>query len=176
MSRSTEERLDRVERTLQELVHAAELLKTVLIVKEPQSTVAAGAFDGLRKQIVAVAQEHWAHLAQVAQMDAAISHVSEVAELRTISNQWLEQAGVRKVDLPTTAELAAEQFELVGQGAYVVEALRPAYVDVQTGRVIKQGLLRLAESRPTTPKEEPNPTEVPSTGDAGSADKEEEAE
>lgn len=145
MSRNTDERLDKVELSLRELVHEAELLKTVLIVKEPESTVAAGAFDGLRKQIVAVAQERWAHLAQVAQIDAAVNHVSEVSELRTIAQQWLEQAGIRKLDGPTSQEHVAQQFEFVGQGTYVVETINPAYIDTQTGRVVKQGVLRLGE-------------------------------
>ena len=148
MFRKTNQRLDNIELTLRDLVHEAELMKTVLIVKEPESTVAAGAFDGLRKQIAAVAQEHWAHLAQVAQIDAAVNHVSEVSELRTIVRQWLEQARVAKLEGPTSQEHAAEQFEFVGQGSCIVETVHPAYVDTTTGRVIKQGVLRLAESRP----------------------------
>lgn len=146
MSRNSDERLDKIELALRELAHEAELLKTVLIVKEPGSTVAAGAFDGLRKQIVAVAQERWAHLAQVAQIDVAVHHVSDVSELRSIARQWLEQAGIRKIAHPTSDERAAEQFEFVGQGSHVVEVIRPAYIDVQTGRIVKQGVLRLAES------------------------------
>lgn len=163
MSRNTDERLDKVELSLRELVHEAELLKTVLIVKEPESTVAAGAFDGLRKQIVAVARERWAHLAQVAQIDAAVNHVSEVSELRTIAQQWLEQAGIKKLDGPTSQEQVTEQFELVGQGNCVVETINPAYIDTQTGRVVKQGVLRLGEQAadlsPPTPSDD---SEIPS--------------
>ena len=139
-------RLDAIESSLRDLCHQLEIMKTILIVKEPGSTMAADAFEGLRKQIVAVAQEHWAHLAQLATMDVAVNHVAEVSELRRVSKEWLDQAGVLRVDDPGHKD-AAENFETVGRGSEVVEIFQPAYVDSATGRVIKAGRLKLGDIR-----------------------------
>ena len=139
-------RLDAIESSLRDLCHQLEIMKTILIVKEPESTMAANAFEGLRKQIVAVAQEHWAHLAQLAAMDVAVNHVTEVSELRGVSKEWLDQAGVLRVDDPTHKN-AAEIFETVGGGAEIVEIFQPAYLDSATGRIIKAGRLKLGYNR-----------------------------
>ena len=54
------------------LEHEAELMRTVLIVKEPQTVVAAKSYDGLRKQVMASAAERRSHLNQLVSMAVAV--------------------------------------------------------------------------------------------------------
>ena len=147
-NRRIEDRLTALEILIHELNHQAELIKTVLVVKEPESTLAAGAFEGLRKQIVTVAQEHWTHLAQLAIIDVAANHVEDVNELRRVSEEWLTQAGVQKVHR-LAPDASTEMWELVGHGPDVLEVLQPAYIDSETGRIIKAGRLMRGDRRRT---------------------------
>ena len=158
-------RLEAIESSLRDLSHQLEIMKTVLVVKEPESAMAANAFEGLRKQIVAVAKEHWAHLAQLAAMDVAINHVTEVHELRRVSKEWLDQAGVLRVDKPSR-ESPVEMYETLGHGSDILEIIQPAYVDSTTGRIIKAGRLKLGDR--TRMRADTNAQEVPE--DEGGSD------
>ena len=58
------------------LQHEADLMRTVLIVKEPNTVQAAQAYDGLRKQIGASAAERRSHLNQLVGMSVAVSRAT----------------------------------------------------------------------------------------------------
>lgn len=130
-----------------------EVIQTVLMVREPESVTAASAYEGLRKQVVAVAQERWSHVTQLAQMDSALHHTDDVASLRRVSSEWLEQAGVTKVRDPSAIDRPEDAFELVQTGRHGTrfEVLRPAYVDSATGRVLKRGQAQLVENSKSPP-------------------------
>ena len=69
---------------IDQLEHQAELLKTVLIVKEPGAIISANAFEGLRKQIIASANDRLTHLSQIVQMRVAIDRASSLDDLKSM--------------------------------------------------------------------------------------------
>ena len=80
MARAEDLLVDLQER-IKGLEQQAELIKTVLIVKEPNTVQASQAYDGLRKQVVAAAAERRSHLAQLVAMSVAVSRATAVSDL-----------------------------------------------------------------------------------------------
>jgi hypothetical protein len=142
----TRQLLQEIVERLNRLEHEAELLRTVFIVKEPNTGLAAEAYDGLRKQVAASAAERRSHLAQLASMAVAVRRASSVEDVRPQVQEWMAQAGV--VELTTTPHGNHPQdlFEdLEGSGfsdGQSIEVIEPAYVDRQTGVVLRLGRAR----------------------------------
>lgn len=111
------------------------------MVREPSSQVAADAYDGLRKQVVSAVSARQSHLAQLVQLDAALSGNADRETLVTFAAAWFEQASLLRVldaDHPDLDVL----FETVEDLGGPVQILAPAYVDAVTGRLIRTGRLR----------------------------------
>lgn len=151
-SKRVDERLERIEELLVGLGHDAELLRTVLIIREPDTVTAANAYEGLRKQIVAVAQEHWQNLAQLVEIDVSINHTDDMDVIRRLVDDWLNRAGVRRIDKPETPDELSDLFEDLGGRGPVVEIRGPAYVDGATGRIIRKGRMARTRPRPSGPE------------------------
>lgn len=158
--------LEEISRRLAELEHAAELMRTVLIVKEPQTVHAANAYDGLRKQVVAAMTERRAHLGQLASMAVAVERAADVADLRPQVQEWLRHAGVVPLRSVPSGQRAQDLFEDVDggtlEGVAFLEVLEPAYVDTQAGLV-----LRLGRARAGLPADEPPSGAASEAGAAG---------
>src|SRR4051794_25254287 len=102
--RQDREQLDDIVDRLRGLEHDAELMRTVLIVKEPTSVAAAESYEGLRKQIVAGAAERRSHLNQLVAMSVAVGRARSLDDLGVMVSEWMQQAGVIEVsDVPTGA-------------------------------------------------------------------------
>ena len=134
-----EELLDRV----RSLEHEAELMRTVLIVKEPQSVMAAQSYDGLRKQIVAGAAERRSHLTSWSPCTwrPAGRTTSTTSDLSWRSG--CSRLGSPRFAAVATGEKPRDVFEdLTGQGLdgpEGFEVVEPAYVDEHTGALIRLG-------------------------------------
>ena len=118
---------------IDQLEHQAELLKTVLIVKEPGAIISANAFEGLRKQIIASANDRLTHLSQIVQMRVAIDRASSLDDLKSMVASWEAQSGIDEIHEPGPDTPVSDLFE---GGFKVVE---PAFVDSQSGRVLRTG-------------------------------------
>ena len=141
--RKIEERLGTVEQLLDKVDRSIERIEIVTVVREPNSTVAADAYNGLRKQVIAAVGERNAHLHQLARFDAALSAGADAEELATLVREWLEESSLSVVNDPDVEGA----FEVVGpEDAPDRRVVRPAYVDDVTGRVVRSGILeRVAE-------------------------------
>ncbi|MFJ3305049.1 hypothetical protein ACIPSA_18380 [Streptomyces sp. NPDC086549] len=149
-------------------------LEVIALVREPAAATSADAYDGLRKQVVASATARWAHLAQLAQLDAALAQGAGQEVIRTLAQGWITQAALERVRDGEHPE-ADLLFELVEDHGGPLEVLEPAYVDGLTGRLVRQGRARRAEPLSTsaaagpaalTTSEEPDRPEEPA-GSAG---------
>lgn len=120
--------------------------------------MAADAYTGLRKQIIAAVSERTAHLHQLAQFDSTLRAGATPDELSILVREWLGQASLEVVE-DTSLDGA---FEFVGpKDAPGVRVVRPAYVDGVTGRVIRSGVAeRLTEGEPVAAIDAPDPTEA----------------
>lgn len=145
--------LQEVSDRLLRLEHQAELIKTVLIVREPETVHAANAFEGLRKQVVAAAAERRSHLNQLVSMAVAAARATSVGDLEAQVAEWLNQAGVRELhDVPDGARPQDVFENLEGaslEGATSFEVVEPAYVDERTGMLLRLGRVRSAVAPPT---------------------------
>jgi hypothetical protein len=145
MSRRTDESLAAVMAALQRLEHEADLMKTVVMLKDPGSAQAAEAFEGLRKQVVAGASERRAHLTQVVSMAVAVSRATSVEDLRPQVREWMTQSEiVEAYDCePAQRHLLFESID--GSSllqAAAIEVLEPAYIDARTNAVLRTGRAR----------------------------------
>lgn len=144
--------------------HQAELIKTVLIVKEPNTVQSAQSYDGLRKQVVAAAAERRSHLQQLVSMAVAVSRAKSVDDLVPQVREWMDQAGVVTLaSVPPTAD-PSHLFEDIGDAGLdgPIAVIEPAYIDQQTNTVLRLGRARKAERaappaasaprRPTSPE------------------------
>lgn len=132
------------ERRLAEIERQLDRVYTALVVRDPGTPLSADAYEGLRKQVVASAQARTTHVAQLAEFDVALQRGASADDLRQLSSQWLQQAGVVRVedaDVPEAFEAT------VAPGTETVVEI-PAYRDTATNRIVRQG--RLCEVHPET--------------------------
>jgi hypothetical protein len=132
-TKETMQRLAEIERQLDRVY-------TALVVRDPGTPLSADAYEGLRRQVVASTQARIAHVGQLAEFDVALHRGAGPDDLRQLVTQWLNQAGVVRIEDPALRD-AFETNVAAGQGV-VVEI--PAYIDSATNRVVRQGRLREA--------------------------------
>ena len=115
-----------------------DLIHTALVVRDPGTSVAAEAYEGLRKQVIAGATARQAHVAQLAEFDVALRRGASTDDLLALSSQWLDQAGVARIEDPTVREA----FDSSVPPSVDAEVEIPAYVSKVTGQLVRQGRLR----------------------------------
>lgn len=115
-----------------------ELIYTALIVRDPGTSLSADAYEGLRRQVVASASARRQHVAQLAEFDVALRRGASTEDLVNLVSQWLDQAGIKRVEDPTVAEV----WETTLPSGVIGEVDMPAYVDRQTNMMVRQGRLR----------------------------------
>jgi hypothetical protein len=177
MRRRTLEILEDIVQRLGRLEHEAELMRTILIVKEPNTPLAAEAYEGLRRQVVAAAAERRSHLVQLAAMATALGRATSVDDIAPQVREWMTQAGVAElVEVPASAR-PQDLFEdldgtgLAGAAAGEVEVVEPAYLDASTGAVLRLGRARrraaVAGPTPAAPAEAATPPDAAAPGADG---------
>lgn len=125
----------------QQIERRLDKMETVLIIREPSSTVAAEAYDGLRKQVITALSERQAHITQLVQFAAALDAGADLARLSSMVSGWLESANVIATSDPGAPD-ADILFQTVEDLGGPVEVLAPAYIDTSVNRVIRQGRIR----------------------------------
>lgn len=158
------DRLQAVERVLDKVDRSVERIEIVTVVREPNTSLSADAYNGLRKQIIAAVGERNAHIHQLAQFDSALRAGSTPQELSTLVGHWLAQASVEILE-----DLGVEgAFDLVGPAdATGRRIIRPAYIDTLTRRIVQPGVAeRVAEPpRPAVKPETAVPASEPEAED-----------
>ncbi len=154
--------VERITGQIDQLDRRTEKMEVILMVREPTTSVAADAYEGLRKQVVTAVTDRMAHLAQLVQLDAALTAGAEADTVGKLARGWVEQASLERIVDPEhpQRDLLFEMVEDLG-GRH--EVLEPAYVDALTGRVIRRGSIRRADGaaeRPGGPDERRAPWEV----------------
>lgn len=151
------DRIPEVLDRLHELEHEAELLRMVLTLQHPDTKDAALAFDGLRRQIIAATGARRSHLTQLVAVSVSVSRASSVDDLRPQVREWMEQAGVLEVMTLPPGTPAQDLFEDVGGEGLTgeIEAVEPAYVDQQTGALLRLGRARRRVTRRTVADDQP---------------------
>jgi hypothetical protein len=137
------EAVGRMSGQLDQLDRRAEKMEVILMVREPSTAVAAEAYDGLRRQVVTAVTERMAHLAQLVQIDAALTAGADAESVGKLVRGFLEQSSLERVTDPDRPERDLF-FEMVEDLGGEHEVLEPAYVDAVTGRIIRRGAIRRA--------------------------------
>ena len=148
-----------------ELRHKTELMEMVFVVKEPDTVRAAEAYDGLRKQVIASSNERRAHVAQVVEMAVAVQRAETVADVASRVAEWATQAGIVQVStvLPNSRLRFEDLFEVLDDSPGQLVAIEPAYVDSNTGAVLRRGRAQHVQNETTPPSIDdsaPNPDVV----------------
>jgi hypothetical protein len=140
-SRELADRLARIEQAIDGISRSMDKVEVATIVRDPSSALSAEAYDGLRKQVVAGANERLAHLVQIARFTEA---ARDTPALASLVREWSDQAGLLRLD-----EFDERYFDVLGGEGPVIRCLRPAYVDRVTGRPIVMGQAeRIQADRP----------------------------
>lgn len=134
MRKETYQLVEKMERRI-------DLIHTALIVRDPGTSVSVDAYEGLRKQVIAGATSRQAHVAQLAEFDVALRRGASTEDLLALVTQWLDQAGVARIDDPSFREA----FDSAVAPDAAAEVGTPAYVNAVTGQLIRQGRLRARE-------------------------------
>lgn len=129
-------RLERIEASLQSIDHSMDRVEVATMVREPSTGLAADAYEGLRRQVVAAAAERTAHLVQLARFAEAV-RTGDTGALPLLVEDWLRQAGVERREDPTD-DACFDVLDTDDPGAPRT-VLRPAYVDAATSRPVLMG-------------------------------------
>lgn len=153
-------RLDDMRQLLGQLERHSDRMSTVLMVREPATSDAADAYEGLRKQVVNAFTERRSHLSQLVQLDDALSRGADPRTLAAMAGSWLEQASLRRVR-DFSDPRGRELFEVLGEPGDHMEVVAPAYVDELTGRPVRLGRIRAAAAPQPVPRPAPQPEPLP---------------
>jgi hypothetical protein len=156
-----------IQRLLDGLDRRSEKMETILMVREPGSTAAADAYEGLRKQIIGTVSERLTHLTQLVQFDAAIRNGADRGVLAKMVQGWFESSGLQTVQDPDHPH-ADLLYEIIEDRGGPLEIVDPAYCDGLTGRVIRPGRARRLDAAPARAPSPPRPrSEQSRTADPG---------
>lgn len=115
-----------------------EAVEDMLLHKDPGAARAAEAYDGLRRQVAAASAERVAHLAHLAQIDAAVRSGESPESLALLTADFLAQVGIERRAEPSRDD-AFETDGPPGPGGGRLRVVEPAYVESATGRVVRRG-------------------------------------
>ena len=121
-----------------------ELIEAILLVRDPGSSMAAQAFDGLRRAVIDARQARQTHLVHLAQIDTAVQRGATNADLKLLLRDLLAETGVVRLVDPSNVGA----FDVSGVGPNLT-VTAPAYVDGATGTVIVQGQARAEADTPS---------------------------
>ena len=141
------------EQLLVDMKRLLDRIDTALIVRDPGTSMAADAYEGLRKQVVASATARLQHMAQLAEFDVALRRGASTEDLLILVDQWLRQAGIERIDDPTVRDV----WESTPSPGADVEVDIPAYADSVTNRLVRQGRLK---TKPAPPNRRDSATPV----------------
>lgn len=130
------------DRLIAKMERQLDLIHTALVVRDPGTSVSSEAYEGLRKQVIAGATARQAHVAQLAEFDVAIRRGASLSDLQALVSQWLEQAGVARLETP---ELRDAFDSTIPEGTDA-EVEIPAYINTVTNQLVRQGRLRVRQN------------------------------
>jgi hypothetical protein len=136
-------RLDRLERCVDQISRSIEKIEVATIVRDPSSALSIEAYDGLRRQVITAASERMAHLVQLVNFAEAVGRAG-ADELVPLVEEWLTQADVERVPDATDARY----YDVLGGAGSEVRMLRVAYRDGKTGRPVQMGQIELVTLEP----------------------------
>lgn len=129
---------------LVELNHRLDLIETVLLVSNPDSPMAAEAYNGLRKTIIQSLQATQALYATIAQLDTLASATDNTDDIRVKLAELMSQYRLIKLE---DYDTRPDAFERVGQGSsYTVT--KPAYVASPDMPAIQMGVAEAVDVGP----------------------------
>lgn len=137
-------------------------IEAALVVRDPGNARSAEAYDGLRKQVIAGANERRRMLVMLTQLNGALGAGASSADVHSLVQEWMGQAGLQPISAPVTPEF----FDITGAGTDL-KVLSPAWVDASSGMVVTRGTAEAHPREPATP--EPalaapaNAVEIPTT-------------
>ena len=152
----------RIDNELAEIRNGLELIKTVVMIREPSTVQAAEAYDGLRRQVIAGAAERTAHLQQLARLDSEVTRGASIDDMRRLLRDLLAEAGLHRLSEVEVGNEAA--FDDVGGKGDGWEVVEPAYCE-DTGRgqvrLVRAGKAQRVEIAPASlPSPELAPVEA----------------
>jgi hypothetical protein len=123
-----------LENRLHEIDDHLERLQLLLMVREPATGLAANAYEGLRKAVVASAADRTAHLSQLARLDYEVGRGASPEAIAMLLQDLLAEAGLTRLTEP-----ADGAFEVVDGDGDQLEIIEPAYVELETRRIVRAG-------------------------------------
>ena len=155
-----QEQLDHVLTLLDRVERSTDKMETVLMVREPSSSAAAEAYEGLRRQVVTTASDRRAHLAQLAEFELAVRGGAKPDQLLKMIDAWSDQAGLVRHTRLDDGDVDL-LFERVGDPTDPPTVIRPAYLDRASGQVVRQGRIRHNPATEPAPPADSEPEETP---------------
>jgi len=155
-----------LKRDLDELRHQIELIRTVVMVSNPDSIMAADAYEGLRKTILRSLSATQALHAALADLDKVASSTTDIEFIRVKLSELLAQYGIQKV---TRYEDRPNAFEPIGPGPRF-SVTKPAYVTESHLPPVVMGVAETTDEPPPHPATLTTGPKVAGTDEAGSGD------
>lgn len=140
MSMSKRTRLINIEGLLQRLDAA-------VVVRDPGSTRAAEAYEGLRKQIIQSGKSHRTHTAHLLSLADSLDRGADMELIRDRVNDFMAELGLRRIYDTSIAEL----FEIIEGEGPGLQCIEPAVVEqLEDGKssVVRQGKARRVPGSP----------------------------
>lgn len=142
-------------RTLEQIERRLEIIETILHLRDPGGARSAEVFEGLRVRVEAIAGERRRHLLDLVELHrellrkTAQSNGGAVGEVLSFVDQMLAREGVRSQGREGE-KFIPQLFEVLGSSpsgsGVIAQVHAPAYIDSQTGEVLSQGRVEVADA------------------------------
>ena len=145
-----------LKREISALNHRLEMIQTVLLVSNPDSPMAADAYNGLRRTVVQSLQATQVLQAGIAQLDSIAAATDDIEIIRAKLGELMTLYGVTKIE---QYDVRPDAFERIGQGStYTVT--KSAYVASPDMPAIQMGVAEALDESPPTPEADEQPAGI----------------
>ena len=138
------DRQEQIAKDMRQTAKDLSALSAALVVREPATATAAQAYDGLRKAVMAGAQARRELLVDLVELTELLDHDVEIEDIRS----FVEELRLR-AHLAQDGDVAARpaHFTVLDGVGDTVRVNKVAWVDEQTGALIKRGLAERVASQ-----------------------------
>ena len=121
-------------------------LVAAMVVTDQPTAAAANAYEGLRSSVIQASRDRNRLLVTLAGLDYALDLGQEVATIQSKVSEEMERSGLTKTT--ATANPDFYDFDNDRPSYFEIEVIKPAYIDRESGALVRPGTAKWIEVAP----------------------------
>ena len=168
LPRSKRQQIRHLSEQVSDLKELMSWLVAAMVVTDQPTAAAANAYEGLRSSVIQASKDRNRLLVTLAGLDYALDLGQDLATIQSKVTEEMERSGLTKTT--ATSDENLYDFDNDKPTFFAIEVMKPAYIDRESGALVRPGTARWIEVAPPEETIAPPVLDitivVPSEGDA----------